>query len=161
MTDLRCVEAASLDPEIPRGTTVPAEYTEAEGRAWIERQWSRQTGGSGLSLAVADPQTNEARGLVYLGLRRIRGHCELGYWLVPDARGRGLGPAAVRLVSRWVLTSTEVYRLVAHVEPHNTASRKLLHKCGFTEEGLLRKYLRFDDGVFDALSFSLLEVDVI
>lgn len=50
---------------------------------------------------------------------------------------------------------TEVYRLIAYVEPHNRPSRALLRKCGFTEEGLLRSYLRFDDGVFDALSFSL------
>lgn len=159
--DLGCVEAASADPEIPRGTTVPALYSEKEGRAWIERQWSRQTSGHGLSMAIADPQTDEARGLVYLGLRRIEGHCELGYWLVPDARGQGLGTAAIRLVSRWVLLDTEVYRLVAYAEPHNSASRALLRKCGFTEEGLLRSYLRFDDGVFDALSFSLLTADLV
>lgn len=160
MDDLGCVEAASAEGIIPRGTTVPAVYTEAEGRAWIERQWSRQTSGGGLSLAIADPETDVALGLVFLGLRRIKGHCELGYWLIAEARGQGIGTEAIRLVSRWVLTETEVYRLVAHVEPHNTASRALLRTCGFIEEGLLRKYLRFDDGVFDALSYSLLEGDL-
>lgn len=161
MGDLACVEAASKDPEIPRGTTVPARYSEKEGRAWIERQWSRQSNRQGLSLAIADPETDEAKGLVYLGLGRIEGHCELGYWLIPDARGQGLGTAAIRLVSRWVLSRTGVYRLVALVEPHNLASCALLRKCGFTEEGLLRSYLRFDDGVFDALSFSLLTSDLV
>jgi RimJ/RimL family protein N-acetyltransferase len=160
LQDLGCVEAASEDPEIPRGTTIPARYSEAEGRAWIERQWSRQTSGQGLSMAIADPETDESKGLVYLGLRRIEGHCELGYWLIPDARGRGLGTAAIRLVSRWVLRDTGVYRLVAYVEPHNLASCALLRKCGFTEEGLLRSHLRFDDGVFDAVSFSLLATDL-
>lgn len=160
MGDLACVEAASIEGKIPRGTTVPAEYSEAAGRAWIKRQWSRQTSGGGLSMAMADPETDQALGLVFLGLRRIEGHCELGYWLIPEARRRGVGTAAVSLVSRWVLTKTDVYRLVAHVEPHNTASRSLLATCGFTEEGLLRKYLRFDDGVFDALSYSLLESDL-
>ena len=139
---------------------MPADYTESEGRAWIERQWSRQASGRGLSPAIADPETDEALGLVFLGQLPIEGHCELGYWLIPDARGQGLGSAAIRLVSRWVLTETDVYRLVAYVEPHNTPSRALLRTCGFTEEGLLRKYLRFDDGVFDALSFSLLEGDL-
>jgi RimJ/RimL family protein N-acetyltransferase len=111
-------------------------------------------------MATADPETGEAKGLVYLGLGRIEGHCELGYWLIPDARGRGLGTAAIRLVSRWVLNDTGVYRLVAYVERHNLASCALLRKCGFTEEGLLRSHLRFDDGVFDALSFSLLASDL-
>jgi RimJ/RimL family protein N-acetyltransferase len=160
MGDLGCVEAASTDPEIPRGTTVPAQYTDDEGRAWIKRNWSRQTSGQGLSLAVTDPNTDEAKGLVYLGLGRVEGHCELGYWLIPGARGQGLGTAAIRLVSGWVLSDTGVYRLAAHVEPHNLASCALLRKCGFMEEGLLRSYLRFDDGVFDALSFSLLAGDL-
>lgn len=158
--DLACVQAASSDPEIPRGTTVPAEYTEKEGRAWIERQWSRQTSGQGLSLAIADADTGEAKGLVYLGLRRPEGHCELGYWLIPSARRQGLGSAAIPLAGKWVLRSTPVYRLVAYVVPDNAASIALLRKCGFTEEGRLRSFLELDDGVFDVLSFSLLESDL-
>jgi hypothetical protein len=35
MGDLGCVEAASTDPEILRGTTIPAQFSEEEGRAWI------------------------------------------------------------------------------------------------------------------------------
>ena len=71
-----------------------------------------------------------------------------------------IGTFAIRRVSQWVLHDTDVYRVVAHVEPANTASIALLWKCGFTEEGLLRSYLPFDDGVFDALSFSLLISDL-
>ena len=159
MGDLACVEGASR-AGYSRGTTIPVHYTEDEGRAWIGRQWSRQTSGQGLSLAIADPSKAEAIGLVYLGLKGIEGHCELGYWLIPEVHRQGLGTAAVRLVSQWVLHDTDVYRVVAHVEPANTASIALLRKCGFTEEGLLRSYLPFDDGVFDALSFSLLISDL-
>ena len=53
-----------------------------------------------------------------------------------------------------------MYRLDADVEPHNTASVALLRKCGFTREGVLRSYLRFDDGVFDAVLWSLLSSDL-
>lgn len=160
MGDLDCVEAASRSG-YSRGTTIPVQYTEDEGKAWIRRQLERQSSGQGLSLAIADPNTSDAVGMVYLGIRRPEGHCELGYWLVPEAQRLGLGSAAVRLVSRWVLNDTEVYRLVAYVEPNNLASCALLRKCGFTEEGRLRSYLRFDDGVFDALSFSLLSNDLV
>ena len=55
---------------------------------------------------------------------------------------------------------TSVYRLDADVEPHNTASLALLRECGFTREGVLRSYLRFDDGVFDAVLWSLLSSDL-
>ena len=159
MGDLACVEAASR-AGYSRGTTIPVHYTEDEGRAWIKRNRERQSSGQGMSLAIADPDTNEAIGLVYLGLRRPEGHCELGYWLVPEVQRRGLGTTAVRLVSQWVLRETDVYRLVAYVEPANTASIALLRTCGFTEEGPLRSFLPFDDGVLDALSFSLLSSDL-
>ena len=158
--DLACVEAAGADPEIPRGTTVPAVYSEAEGRAFIERQWGRQTSGQGLSLAIADAGTDEAKGLVFLGLGRRRGHCDLGYWLIPAARRQGLGTEAIRLVSTWVLTQTDVHRLVAQVVPDNVPSLALLRTLGFVEEGLLRSWLWIEDEAVDVLQFSLLSTDL-
>lgn len=158
--DLPCVAEAATDPEIPRGTTVPAEYTDERGRQWIERQWSRQTTGQGLSLAVVETQIGAAVGLVYFGLRKPEGHCELGYWLVPSARGRGLGTEAMRIASRWVLSETDVYRLYAHVVTSNAASLALMEGCGFTREGVLRSYLRYPDVAYDVVSFSLLADDL-
>lgn len=158
--DLGCIEAASADPQIPQGTTVPALYSETEGRSFIERQWGRQTTGQGLSLAIADATTDEAQGLVFLGLGPSRGHCDLGYWLIPAARRGGLGTDAIRLASRWVLLDTEVHRLVAQVEPNNAASVALLRKCGFTEEGTLRSWLWIEDEAHDALQFSMLQSDL-
>lgn len=160
MDDLDCIEAASTDPRIPQGTTVPAQYTEAEGRAFIERQWGRQTRGQGLSMAIAEATTDEAKGLVFLGLSRIRGHCDLGYWVIPEARQRGLGTDAVRLVSRWVLTKTEVHRLVAQVVPDNEPSLALLRRNGFVEEGLLRSWLWIEGETHDVIQFSLLRSDL-
>ncbi len=161
MDDLSCIKAASEEGVIPKGTTVPSNYSDEEGRAFVERQWSRQTSGRGLSLAVADAGSDEAVGLVFLGLGPAVGHCELGYWLIPDARGRGLGSAAVRLVSRWLLTQTDVYRLYAHVDPVNQPSLALLDRCGFQREGLLRSHLKFGDHTSDAVLLSLLRSDVL
>lgn len=158
--DLPCVHEASTDPEIPRGTTVPAHYTDKLGREWIERQWSRQSSGQGLSLAVIEEATGLAVGLVYLRLRKPEDHCEIGYWLVPTARGRGLCTEAVRLVSKWTLADTGVYRLYAHVVPDNEASLAVMQKCGFTREGVLRSFLRYPDVQFDVVSLSLLEDDI-
>jgi len=65
-TDIACVEAASTDPRIPEGTTVPAVYSAGEARAFIERQWSRADAGEGLSLAVAEEVSDRAIGLISL-----------------------------------------------------------------------------------------------
>ena len=61
--DLGCIEAASLDPVIPGGTTVPSVFSEEAGRAFVARQWGRWTSGeqgSGHSVRQAgsvDPLT--------------------------------------------------------------------------------------------------------
>ncbi len=158
--DLPCVEEASSDPDIPGGTTVPEVYSEVEGRAFIERQWSRNDDGRALALAIAAGPNGAAVGQVYLGLTQIDRECRLGYWLVPSARRRRYGSRAVRLASRWVLTETDVHRLVAEVHPDNIASRALLERCGFTREGVLRSWLWIGNEVHDAVQYSLLRTDL-
>jgi RimJ/RimL family protein N-acetyltransferase len=158
--DLDCIRAAGTDPNIPKGTTVPAQYTEEEGRAFIERAWSRNDDGQALALAIARADSNQAVGHIYLGLTRVKHQCRLGYWLIPKARGQRLGSSALDLISRWVLTETDVYRLVAEVHPDNTASIRLLEGCGYTLEGTLRSWLWIDQEPHDALQYSLIRPDL-
>jgi ribosomal-protein-alanine N-acetyltransferase len=158
-TDIGCVEEASRDPRIPEGTTVPACFTVAAGLAWIERQWGRAANGEGLSLAIAEPGSNEALGAVVL-MARGRGAAGSGYWLVERARGRGLASHAVGLIARWALTDAGLARLEALVELDNFASKRLLEDVGFQREGHLRSYLVFDSRRADALIYSLLPSDL-
>lgn len=158
--DIGCVEEASSDPRIPKGTTVPATFTRAEGLAWIKRQWGRADNGEGLSLAIAESGSGEALGLVVLLFRRQPGTTEIGYWLIPRARGRRLASRAVALVTRWALTDAALERVEALVEPDNIASQRVLETAGFHREGHLRSYLVFGGGRVDALIYSLLPSDL-
>jgi RimJ/RimL family protein N-acetyltransferase len=56
---------------------------------------------------------------------------EIGYGLVVDARGRGVATEAV--TGLLVHTDRIGVRVRASVEPDNTASVRVLAKCGFTE----------------------------
>ena len=155
--DVECVRLASTDERIPQGTTVPAEFTIAEGLAFIERNWGRQTNGEGVSLAVEDTTTGEAIGLVVALFRPQQSVVGLGYWVVPPARGRGLAGRAVTLLATWLLEETTTTRVEALVVPDNTPSRRTLERCGFQEEGCLRSYI---DGKEDAIMYSLLLDDL-
>ena len=156
--DRECVRLAATDPRIPQGTTVPAVYSEAEGTAFIERQWGRQTAGEGLSLAVAVATGSDAVGLICALFRRQSGVVvELGYWVVPPERGHGYARRAVRLLATWLLNESAITRVEALVKPENLASRRTLEQCGFQEEGCLRSYLNGKD---DAIMYSLLRADL-
>jgi [ribosomal protein S5]-alanine N-acetyltransferase len=157
--DLGCVKEATQDPDIPKGTTVPATFTPAEGLAWIERQWSRHDEGTGLSQAIAEAASNEALGAGVL-MARQPGIVEIGYWLIPRARGRGFGSRAVGLLARWAVTEAPLARVEALVVPDNIASQRVLEKAGFRREGHLRSYLVFERQRADALFYSLLPSDL-
>jgi RimJ/RimL family protein N-acetyltransferase len=156
---LGCVEEATQDPDIPKGTIVPATFTPKKGLAWIERQWSRHDEGQGLSQAIADPASNEALGACVLTARKP-GTVEIGFWLISRARGRGLGSGGVALLARWALTEASLARVEALVVPDNVASQRVLEKAGFRREGRLRSYLELERQRADALIYSLLPSDL-
>ncbi|MEH6945077.1 GNAT family N-acetyltransferase, partial [Bacillus sp. JJ722] len=51
-------------------------------------------------------------------------------------------------------------RIEAKVEPTNVASKRLLQKLGFNEEGLLRKYEKAKGQYIDLFMFSILLEDL-
>jgi len=63
------------------------------------------------------------------------GDQELGYGLVPDARGQGLATEAVGAVCAVLERRAGVRRLTAEVLPGNAASVRLLQRLGFAEVG--------------------------
>jgi ribosomal-protein-alanine N-acetyltransferase len=150
--DLACVEEAGTDSRIPAGTTVPAVFTPAAGRAFIRRQWQRLIDGEGVSLAVH--AEGRPVGLMWLGMRPQPGVVGLGYWVVPSARGRGYGTRAARLATDWALTDLGMARVEAWVDPDNEPSIRLLAAAGFAREGLLRAFLDYGHRRGDAIVFS-------
>ena len=69
------------------------------------------------------------------------GTAEVGYWVDPMARGRGVATDAVRAVCRWAFTVLGAELIEWHCEAGNLASRRVAEKAGFLIEGQLRKRL--------------------
>ena len=141
LADLGAVREAAADPLIPLITTVPASFTEEEGRRFIERQWRRAEQGTGYSFAIADAATDQALGQVGLWLKDAdEGRASVGYWIIGSARGRRAAATAVQAVVRWAHHDLRIPRLQLYVEPWNTASVKTAENAGFQREGLLRSW---------------------
>lgn len=108
----------------------------------------------GVSLIVADAETDETLGLVFLPVRPQAGVVGMAYWVAPHARGRGIGTRAVRLAADWALARPGTVRVEAWVSPANVASQRLLTAAGFTHEGRLRSFTDFGDRRSDVIVFS-------
>jgi RimJ/RimL family protein N-acetyltransferase len=79
----------------------------------------------------------------FFGPPSADGEVEIGYALVPHARGSGLAGEAVALLAEWVLSQPGVRALAARVGPENAASLRLLDRLGFTADGRSEQYLRY------------------
>ncbi len=89
----------------------------------------------------------------------MRDAVEVGYWLFPHGRGRGI---ATRTVAAMVdhAFANGIRRVEAHVRLTNRASERVLERLGFAREGVRRRYLRYEGGYADATIFSRLVDDV-
>jgi [ribosomal protein S5]-alanine N-acetyltransferase len=82
---------------------------------------------------------------------------EIGYWLAKPFWGRGIMTAVVQRICAHGFEEFGLVKITAHVFPRNLASARVLEKCGFKEEGYLRKHYVKDGSFIDARSFALLK----
>jgi [ribosomal protein S5]-alanine N-acetyltransferase len=150
-------QAFSDDPEL--GVAIGVEEDPGED-AFLERLPRGATAaaqGEYVEFAIADHETDEFCGIVVLlsfDWRHLR--CEVGLWLAPRARGRGLARRAVGLSLDWVFDSLEFRRVELTTLPENEATVRLAEDLGFRQEGLLRQR-NFERGrTLDVLWFGLL-----
>jgi RimJ/RimL family protein N-acetyltransferase len=79
-----------------------------------------------------------------------------GYWLAEPYWGRGIATAAVCRTSSEVLAQYAIARLEARVYEWNPASMRVLEKCGFEREGVLRRSIFKDGQVIDSVIYARL-----
>ena len=87
--------------------------------------------------------------------RRAAQFGSLGYWMGEQFAGRGLMSEAVGVTLPFFFGELGLHRLQAAFLPHNTASRRVLEKNGFKEEGYAENYLQIDGKWADHVLFAL------
>ena len=126
------------DPEL--GVVIGAEEDPTENgvRRFIARQPGLRARGEFLGLAVTDTSRRPFLGHVMLHTLAWRHkRAEIGYWLIPAARGRGIGAAAVSLLVDWAFDELEFERIEITTTPDNGPARALANSLGFVEEGVM------------------------
>lgn len=87
--------------------------------------------------------------------RGVAQTCSLGYWTGEMYAGQGYMTAAVRAVVRYAFEHLELHRVEAACQPDNIASRRVLEKAGFTQEGAARGYLKINGAWRDHVLFGI------
>jgi RimJ/RimL family protein N-acetyltransferase len=64
---------------------------------------------------------------------------EIGYWLEEHSWGKGIATEALMKMTEYIFTKTNIVRLYAPVFSPNKASMRVLEKCSYQLEGILKK----------------------
>lgn len=83
----------------------------------------------------------------------------IGIALLPEARGKGYGTQAQRMLAQYLFKHTTVQRIEAATEVGNVAEQRALEKAGFTREGVHRCTGWRDGAYRDGVWYSMLRTD--
>ena len=116
----------------------------------------------GLGLPFVVDVNGEFAGQLNVGglVRGSLHSAHLGYWIDERFAGRGAMPTAVALVTDHCFDAVGLHRVEVNIRPENVASRRVVDKLGFREEGLRKGFLHIAGDWRDHLSYALVREDV-
>src|SRR4029077_14843792 len=124
------------DPGLEVDWGIDESPDETTALAWTTEHAVLWHKGEGRHFAVADPDSDEMiGGINFHNIRHDHRRAEVGFWLAPGARGRGIGSAAVEAACRWAIERWDLVRIEMTTLPDNDASLGLARKVGFQREG--------------------------
>lgn len=151
-TDLQALQAAFADGELSEADNISPFCRDELAQGVL----GLNSTGDLVRLVVADDHSGETFGGGTLHhLDSERGIIEIGYWLLPRARGRGIATKVARALAEYAFT-LGVQRVTAYVRVGNVESERVLNRAGFTREGVLRSMPTSGRRRVDKTIFSLL-----
>jgi RimJ/RimL family protein N-acetyltransferase len=138
--DIAWVYEVSLDPAVQKFVQIPLPYRMEDAEFFVREMaiaaWERRERAE-FVIVTAE---GERLGRVALGLDG-NGAAQVGYWMDPAARRRGVATRALRELCRWAFAELGLGLIEWRAEVGNVASRRVAEKAGFTVEAVLRRRL--------------------
>ena len=91
------------------------------------------------------------------GIENEYGRGEFGISIHPDLQGLGIGTKAVQMIVQYGFDTLNMHKVRGGHLEHNPASRRVMEKAGFQEEGVERDYKYVDGEWKDVIWMGILE----
>ena len=85
----------------------------------------------------------------------------VGYWIDQDFAGLGVTPTALAMAMDHCFSVVGLHRIEATIRPENRASRRVVEKLGFHEEGIRKRSLHVDGAWRDHICYALTSEDMV
>lgn len=117
--------------------------------------------GRSLTMTIVEGAEDTCQGQIQV--RHVdweNGRADLGIWVAPGRRGRGLARRSLALVGRWLLSKGGLERVQILTRPDNERMIAAAEGAQFGFEGVLRGHWREREGRADAAVLSLVRRDL-
>jgi RimJ/RimL family protein N-acetyltransferase len=159
--DVDAVAEFCADPLIQTWLPLPSPYT-VEAARWFVTEFANQQQESGRGLVLGIEAENRPAGAIDLTRTDWASrNTEIGYWLGPWARGRGVMRSAVAQLALWALQEQHFERIELRIATGHVASQRVADSCGFVHEGVLRNAGSIHAGRVDLIVYSLIPGDLL
>lgn len=127
-------------------------------RAYIKDMIARAKRREFFCFALRDYEGGAPIGLVFLKeFDWTVPKCETAYFISSVYERKGITTLGLMWAVDFAFTQLGMEKVFARVDPENTGSRKVLERCGFEQEGVLRRDFRTADGrLLDLVLYSVL-----
>ncbi|MEO6143153.1 MAG: GNAT family protein [Dermatophilaceae bacterium] len=154
------VADACQDAETLRWLPLPRPYTRANAE-WFIATFGPTQRESGAGIVFAIESDGRLAGAIDLKhVNWASKVAEVGFWVAPWARGRGVASQATRALSLWAIRDHGFERVELFAATGNSASQRTAEKAGFVREGVARNAGYVHDGRVDMVLFSLVPDDL-
>lgn len=147
------------DPRVRASRSVHKPMNVERARQRVGGTMGRNNESLGLLICAGDTPV----GFVYLIREqpnaRVFRFGELAYWITPCEWENGYATSASELLLTYAFDELGLHRIEATTFVSNEASKRVLEKLGFTEEGIARKAVHVEGEWIDKLQFGLLETE--
>ncbi|MFF3581872.1 GNAT family N-acetyltransferase [Streptomyces mirabilis] len=139
------------DPEFQRWNTPVKIVRDLDSaRDSLRSRAEAVADGTAVAFCITDAATGTILG--HIGVNDINHVIRVGivgYWVLPEARGRQVATRALALAARYAFGAVRLHRVeLGHALGHD-ASCRIAERCGFPYEGTLREAM-FESGRHDA-----------
>ncbi|MET7450606.1 GNAT family N-acetyltransferase [Streptomyces sp. NPDC005574] len=139
-TDVEAWLRGHTDPDFTRWNTPLRTITDrVSARASMDAKAADVAAGRAMTFCVTDAEEGTVLGQVSVNaIDHLMSCAIVGYWVLPEARGRHVAVRSLLLASRWAFTEVGLHRLdLGHALGHE-ASCRVAERCGFRYEGTAR-----------------------
>ena len=90
-------------------------------------------------LGIEEKQSKKVIGDLFVYLIENNRMASVAIRLAPASQGKGYGTEALSEMTNFCFKNTQLQRLWTKVDVKNIPSQRMLEKCGYTKEGLIRQ----------------------